>query len=349
MVANYFQQNEQVFREFSERLSRLSTNTVRAEKQAASLASLLELILDHTEEYDKNSLLTTREGGEALLKIARNRAVSEQELQRAHFLLAKIVREVTIRRNGNSTPEEDLVLNHYSSAAGSDSKFDRSLSDDIWNLLPRRMALHVYSDTLGLRDQVDEKRKEVEKFLGDLEERIISHKSDLTKLASDYNFVGLAGAFASLLRKKTTEKWWSFSGTVLLGVLAVSLPIIFIFAGSQGVLAEALGSTWTPVVVARFVAAIGTEVLVLYYFRVILRNYLAIRGQITNLQLRHSLCAFIEGYVDFAAKMGKSKESLAHFETLIFGQLPADLGTLPSTIDGVDQIVRLAEAVKARQ
>ncbi|HGE6119725.1 hypothetical protein [Vibrio cholerae] len=76
-------------------------------------------------------------------------------------------------------------------------------------------------------------------------------------------------------------------------------------------------------------------------------NYRSTKAQIMQIELRQTLCQFIQSYAEYASEI-KSKDttSLEKFENLIFSGILSDAEKLPSTFDGLEQIGKLLKSVK---
>lgn len=259
-------------------------------------------------------------------------------------MLASFIREATLVRNTRSSSEQ-VVLDHFlgvdrSSEAG--DWFGYSV-DYVRNVLPANLFERKRSEIGQLRADLAKEREDALREAEELQARIQGHTETLRKLESGFNFVGLSHAFQSLLAKKMGDARGARNLVVLLAVMLVALPMLLLWSG--GIL---ISKEWTPVEVSRLVAVLGMEIVVLYFFRVALRSYLLLRNQVTSLELRLALCQFIEGYIDFAgrAKASKSVDAVSGFEALIFSSLPVDDGSVPATLDGVEQIAKIIESLR---
>ena len=71
-----------------------------------------------------------------------------------------------------------------------------------------------------------------------------------------------------------------------------------------------------------FLPFVSIELISLYLFRVILTHYNSIKTQIMQLELRQTLCQFIQSYVEYAKEIKeKDGDSLEKFENLIFSSI----------------------------
>ena len=97
------------------------------------------------------------------------------------------------------------------------------------------------------------------------------------------------------------------------------------------------------------IPSITLEVILVYFFRVVLAQYRSIKAQLLQLELRAALCQFIEKYAEFAAKTTEAKAPISEkFESLIFSGILANEDQIPSTFDGVEQFAKLIDALKSK-
>jgi hypothetical protein len=60
-----------------------------------------------------------------------------------------------------------------------------------------------------------------------------------------------------------------------------------------------------------------------------------------------ALCQFIQNYAEYSKEIKtKDKSALEKFENLIFSGIVSDEQNLPSTFDGIEQLSKLADAIK---
>jgi hypothetical protein len=180
-----------------------------------------------------------------------------------------------------------------------------------------------------------------ERDLTDRENRANVLAKNLEGYASQLNFLGLAKGFQQLRDVKEREREWSLRFTRGLGVVLIALPIAKI-------------QNWLPTSdvtanqIAGGVAILALELMLIYFFRITLQNFKSVKAQLLQLDLRVTLCQFIEGYTKFAkeAKKDDDKEILTRFEQVVFSSIVTDETGIPSTFDGIEQISGLIERLK---
>ena len=201
----------------------------------------------------------------------------------------------------------------------------------------------IFNMLLNESKKIGEERiklKEELKTIEDIERR-------LNNLERGVNFVELSNAFGKLLEDKQekikgTEKQLCGMGTLIVIILVFEIYNVNGFAGNW--------LTTLPI--------LGLEFILLYFFRIILNEYKSIQAQILQLELRQSLCAFIQDYIkqkqnkDTIRKNGNGEnvtvqdDAWKKFEDLIFSNILADTKQMPSTFDGIDSIAKLIQSVK---
>lgn len=170
-------------------------------------------------------------------------------------------------------------------------------------------------------------------------------KENLEKYQIAYNFVGLYQGFNDLTEHKILEKKGILKYLRILGaviVLPVASEIFFIVQHIEAV-EKMKGS-----LLLLLVPTISLIAILIYYFRILLVNYSSINSQLLQLELRKTLCRFIQNYVDYSTEIKKKdKESLIKFENVIFSGLVSNDEKLPSTFDGIEQLTALIKSVKS--
>ena len=199
----------------------------------------------------------------------------------------------------------------------------------------------------GLRE-INERKGTLDAELQDFDKTIIKYRNETDELASllkeqktAFNFVGLSKGFENILKKKTCAKWTSF---FLLSLITLSMFTIL------GHYRNTLPNEPTEIFdFWKFsMPYFGLEFVLLYLFRVVLKHYNSIQTQIMQIELRQSLCQFIQSYADYAKEIKeKDGASLDKFENLIFSSIVSTSEQVPSTFDGLEHITNLLKNAKS--
>ncbi len=174
-------------------------------------------------------------------------------------------------------------------------------------------------------------------------------RDKLENYKTAFNFVGLNQGFSNLLIDKNKEVFWLSGYLIAMGVLILLPPVIGIsnlfLDPPQKIL---IVSNNLIEQIAALVSFLSLEVILLYFFRIILHRHRSVRTQIMQLELRKTLCEFIQNYASYSSEIKQQDNgALEKFENLIFSGIISEPGKLPSTYDGIDQITSLISKMKS--
>lgn len=220
-------------------------------------------------------------------------------------------------------------------------------------IMPANIAKEFINDAnIGIFKNFEQRKIEAEKLKNQWDEEI-EKKKTITEALKDkldeykigFNFVGLYKGFSDLASKKINESFWLFWSLIGMGVLIV-IPLIaeIVFATSEIYAGESFSANHLIILIP----LISIELILIYFFRIILINYRSVKAQIIQLELRQTLCQFIQSYAGYSVEIKKQDSgALEKFENLIFSGILSDPEKLPSTFDGLDQIGKLIKTVKS--
>lgn len=192
---------------------------------------------------------------------------------------------------------------------------------------------------------VEEKFKKWNEDLAGHESRVNALKDALTKHESAFNFVGLHKGFDDLSIAKKGEVQWLKWHVRLLGVsvmlpLAIELSVLYVYRAEVTSLNTPLLLSLLPVV--------SLTVILIYYFRLAVRTYESSKSQLSQIELRKTMCRFVESYAGFAKRMkNENAETLGKFENMIFSNIVGSDEKMPATFDGVEQLSALIKSVRS--
>jgi len=219
-------------------------------------------------------------------------------------------------------------------------------------VMPANIAKDFINDAnIGVFKDFEQKKLEAEKLKEKWDGEIASKESaanalkeKLEKYKVAFNFVGLYQGFSELAEKKSKEAFWLFLSLIGMGLLILA-PLVteIVFAVSGIYNDKVLGVEHLLILIP----VISIEIILIYFFRIILLNHRSVKAQIMQIELRQTLCQFIQSYTGYSSEMKKQDSSaLEKFESLIFSGVLSDPGKLPSTFDGVEQIGNLIKSIK---
>lgn len=182
------------------------------------------------------------------------------------------------------------------------------------------------------------------KDLSEKESKVNALKDALDKYENAFNFVGLYQGFNDMADGKREElkgvrRWLIAFGAFSLAPLL--LEVVFIYSNFDKIDAIHMALLYAAV------PTVSMMVLLIYFFRVLLYNYKSVKSQLLQLELRCSLCRFIQDYASYASRIKeKDKDSLSRFEAIVFSSIVSDDDKLPSTYDGLEQFGKIIKSIK---
>lgn len=168
-------------------------------------------------------------------------------------------------------------------------------------------------------------------------------KEALSKYENAFNFVGLHEGFKTLSDEKNGEKKNALGWLIALAIAAL-LPLIFeVFYLSSN------KSNYTSLIdYMSLIPMFSITVILIYYFKIALQNYNSVKAQLAQIELRKTLCRFIQNYGDYSVGMKKQDpDSLAKFENIIFSSIVTNEDNVPATFDGLEQIAKIIGNLKS--
>lgn len=192
---------------------------------------------------------------------------------------------------------------------------------------------------------IEEWDSEYEKKL----EKVEGLKATLDQYTDAFNFVALYDGFSKLKSRLSYTSW----GLVVLMVFlafGVLTPVILEFSYFSGLIGDGkidLKNASIAEVLMFTFPVISLTFLMLYFFRVVLHNYKVTMVEKRQVQLRMTLCQFIQDYSKYAKDIKENSDvTLESFERVIFSDLTSSSEKLPTTLDGIDKIASLLKVMK---
>ncbi|KHS75860.1 hypothetical protein RC94_11390 [Pectobacterium brasiliense] len=196
-----------------------------------------------------------------------------------------------------------------------------------------------YSLTLKkIKNSEQEVDKSVSKIIAG-ENELKALEERIKGLRTEYDFVGLSSGFDRIKIKKENELrnsevvYKNIFGCLFLAPVAAFLAHFI----KPGVYPENFSAIFV------LFPLITIELVLIYFFRLSYLESKSIRTQLLQIELRLSLCAFIQNYVDYRKDHGKNiSKLLDSFDSLIFSPIQVNDNNIPSMFDGADAIADLA-------
>lgn len=202
-------------------------------------------------------------------------------------------------------------------------------------------------NSLNIKEEIKKQKDDVSNFINEKKKEVDILYEKLKNQKTAFNFVGLYQGFKNLLSKKIISKWTSFSIMTIFCILLITVPIVFIGGRFLNWFPE-YNINWNDIGWEHTLPIFGLEFVLIYFFRVVLTHYNSIQTQIMQIELRQSLCQFIQNYADYAKEIKeKDGASLEKFENLIFSSILSTPDKVPSTFDGLEQLSNLIKNLKS--
>ena len=229
----------------------------------------------------------------------------------------------------NKRSQLNYIQNDYSLMLLNDYLGNKSFQaflnyeENIKKIEQHSIVLKETSD--NIQKSADEKLEKVEQLSDTLEH-----------LKQGFNFVALSDGFSRMLNEKKSSKKWILRLLFLIAVIISAIPAYkFLSDGGANL-------TWQQIAISA-----GLELVLIYFFRVVLFHYRTVQTQIMQLDLRLSLCQFIQSYAEYAKEIKTNdKDALDKFENLIFSSILSSDEKIPSTFDGLEQLNSLIKQFK---
>lgn len=313
-------------------------------------SDMLEVIQSDLEGYDKLCTVGQRNWNDTLVICIKQNAVDLDNVGRLTIALAALAREYNLKSGIALRGGASAILEHVMPNNPELTSREQELANYIWNGLSVDVVRDLISQHFAVQNEHENKVGKWEKSLGEWASRVERHEESLKNFHQRYNFVTLAKAFGEMYDAKNTEKNGLALLLVLAGIALVAPILAQLPIGKEIAWLAGFQVNWTTADWPKVLPLVGLEVLTLYFFRIVLVNYNSVKTQLLQLDLRQALCAFIESYVEFAkGKVPGSKDAnpLAKFEALVFSGLSPDPEKVPSSFDGLDQLVKMAKEFKS--
>lgn len=341
-------ENNQIIQSYAIHLKREFGDSKKSPFKISTIQRFLEVIANDPRKYDIHATLNIEWRGNELLDTLKSRKTDEESIDDLFEILSRIAREVTLKLPYIPKEPEKLFLDYYAFGNTSLNDKEKANSDFIWASMPKYIAMEQMGFLSAEQKNIDAKISSWRKTLETLEAQVSMHEANLKKHSEHYNFVGLSKAFSEMLAKKTKESRMALLSTIVIGLLSLSPLMLPLFTAGRSAISTIFTGPIDASAIAQMLSMLTLEIVLIYFFRVALHNWQSLRAQALQLELRKSLCAFIEGYTKFTRENERSAQSLAKFESLIFSGLIAEPGQLPSTFDGLDAMARLLKEVRAK-
>lgn len=349
--------NSALLRRFVQELNSLPKDSIAPEGLTHNLAQILNLMISNSAKFDEFASVNVEWIGQNFIGEINNyfglQAEKRPAAIRSLFVSAyRFLCELEFTQPGEPSFEVRKVMNFVHDNLEAFDGNDRQQLVYAAYTMPAQVAKKLIghpsiTDFRKFSETVEASRRLKEQWDSDLNERenlLQGLTANIKKITSEYNFVGLVHGFQELKNNKERERTVSFLSLIAIGFAMLALPSVQVnfvierlaeIENHKATLAYSL-----PTIIA-------VEIILLYFFRVVLGQFRSVKAQLLQVDLRISLCQFIESYAEYVSKLReKDSSALGKFEALIFSGLVTEESGIPSTLDGAEQIANLIRSLR---
>lgn len=355
-----FEENKAILRDFADqiRVTQIQGRSEFEEERDRLISRIVDAMAGHPETWDEMCPINIRLIGDGFINELSGTylKLSKDKLDTIASLCFRFLLEFDLSTG------RDLDLEFERAKDFAIKRADEFEPNAKWQIqhachqMPITICKSVLnSDAIGSIQSLNSSLEKAATWAQELsakEEKVNRLKEALDEAKEGFNFVGLHKGFAGLAEEKKNERKSILFWLIMLGTLAV-LPIIVELAYIAYVIFYGTGTpsdeTGMPSVkqILAVLPVISLVALFIYYFRVLLFNYRAVKSQLMQIELRKALCQFVQSYAEYAKEIReKTPEVLDRFDKIVFSEIMADEGNLPSLHDGVEQIASAIKSLK---
>lgn len=356
------QQNQDLIRLFLKKFRTQEISDDNLSKTQKNLINFLQILQDNTDFFDANCSNNIEWIGNSFIvylsKFINDSEVTESSLSELINNITpsvyRLILEAQFNFKGELSFELNSISNYFESLIKPQPSFNHFHGEMLWaryvmpsSIMKSYIQHEGMADIQSFNKKVESIEALKENWNAELTEKlqaINELKEKLDNFKTAFNFVGLYQGFDNLSSSKYSELSWA-RGILLILAFASLTPVLvevllFIFRSKEIL-------EYKDLLLYAIFPTLTLQLILLYFFRVSLLNYKSLKAQLLQIELRKTLCQFIQNYTDFAKQM-KSKDlgSLEKFESLIFSGLITNEENLPSTFDGIDQISKVLQSIK---
>lgn len=367
--------NDRLINKFVNNIKKIGDDGSNVYQRANRIKTILEFISKNPSSWDercKNNISWI--GGyflEALQEFDNEVKANDFSLENSRELIGRIYTfafrflmefDFMLDAQHQLSMELNLIKNKCTDDIASPdlSEQERSQLHYAIYLMPASIMKNVMQSSelqtaLAFKNTVNDSTKIIEDWEKKLEQQEMHAKRLEDKLShykTAFNFVGLNEGFDKLRIKKRNQAILLSILLVVIGVISTAIPIFYsLMHFSAEPFKLVLGGfvfQYTKMDWIASLSLISVEIIIIYYFRVILAEFKASKTLLMQIELRQALCQFIQDYAEYAKEIKASDSaSLEKFENLIFSGITSNPDTVPATFDGLEQIGKLIKTLKS--
>ena len=347
--------NNRIINKFMHKTESISLDSDVINNRIKLSRVILGSIISHPEDWDNKCQFNIKNVGEQLLKwLVEFEVTKPQTIDHIYVILYRFLCEfdffigermelgIDLRsvRDSIQSDSNDMNNNLASQIIYASYTMPANITKDILS----NPNVNSFKDFAAKAVEAKKLKEDWDKEISDKQTEVSALKEKLETYKTGFNFVGLYQGFNELSKQKKSEAFWSFISLMVMAVLIIA-PLLteFVLTAIKINSGDIVEINHLFILIPLF----SIEIILIYFFRVILLNHRSIKAQLMQLELRQTLCQFIQSYTEYSVKIKKSDASaLEKFENMIFSGVVSNSEKLPSTFDGVEQISKILKSIK---
>lgn len=323
--------------------------------KAIHLLTIMGFISSNREQFSLRCSCNIQWFGDSIGGKTRdlNRPVGLEHLDLYLVLFYRLVSELEV-----STPDEVALeltsfISYVESCYSELGVNHQSHIDFVKNKMPTAILKNLLnSKEIGYLGSVPKIASEVKAKVSNWSTTLDAHvttvdnlKRKLDEYENAFNFVGLHKGFSVLYDKKVKDLEGYQCNMRIFGCL-----IFLVFFVEFSVIAlhpDSFDFSKIPFVASLALISLSMTLLLVYFFRISLRNADSCKSQIVQIELRKTLCEFVQSYATYATDIrSKSPDILSKFEAVVFSNIVLDEDKMISMFEGFEQATNFMKAAK---
>ncbi len=349
------EQRTTVLNKFKGRLDAISTEDEFEMARNSHIQTIIQSMANKPEQWDNCCEINIDWIGDSFISSLSNQSeeLTKEKLDDIFSMCFRFLFELYLSIKNDLSMEFERArrfafqnIKNFEQRAGEQIEYAiRDMPINIFKTIANSESIQSIKNFNEISQLADSKREKWDDDLKNREQRVETLKSELAKYESGFNFVGLFQGFDEMSTEKTTEKegllvWLRVFGFLIITPLVAELFALYNHLENIDTIKNILALSLLP--------TITLTAIFIYYFRVFLYNYKSVKSQLLQIELRKTLCRFIQHYSEYSSKLKKQdKDSLEKFENIIFAGIVSDDEKLPSTYDGIAQLGNIVKSLKS--
>lgn len=316
------------------------------------ISAIFQIMIKHASEFDNLTKFNIEKNGTLLLSLLDGDNLTPDKTDLVFGIALRFYREYFFSKE--KAEDNTLSDNLFSFAKKNIEKFTSaakihiqySFSEMHVDMLKEVFSNEDFQSIKKFPVMIKELKDTIQKWDDEIstrEDRVNTLMDTIKTQEHSINFTNLFNGFSDLADKKIKEKKNSFWLMIILGVITLTPIIIEAF-----LLHVSDDSQFNKNKLFTIIPAASLTIIMLYFFRISLANYTSIKAQIVQIDLRKSLCKFVQSYTEFSSNITTNNNPLNKFEEVIFSNIMISEDKIPSTFDGIEQIATLISSLKGK-